>query len=164
MRNLLQNLVIFIKSLSLVDVLFFASIIILLILIVSLVYITRMNNDVEEEVDMNDNDIDLVDISKKIGEESMGPIKLTDYEKEQEDKAIISYDELLKTKTNIFEEVNYKKEKDLEGLKVRELDTTNTTKKVEMPKMKEDNKTNSVDYAKEEAFLETLKKLQRDLD
>src|SRR5574344_623354 len=190
MKNIIEDLISFFQSITLFDFFFFAAIIALIILIVVLIYIIKINNDGEEmyeEVDnnqeednlnnnvslINDNDeLDLKQISTAIAEETPKPINLNAYEKEQEQKAIISYDELV-AKEKDAEEINYKTEEDIAGLKVKAVDMDNLTKPIELPKMKEATKIinedipleqskNSVliSYAKEEAFLEALKKLQ----
>ncbi len=176
MKNLLNDLISFIQSIKLMDLFFFVSIVVLIILIVVLIYIIRLNNDGEEMIDIpdepvnnDDAELDLANIASAIEEEEPKPIILNNYEQEQEAKAIISYDELVATKNKPEEEINYKKEEDIEGLKVKALDLENLTKPVELPKMKESipvdkpqdiNKTILISYEKEEAFLETLKKLQ----
>lgn len=86
-------------------------------------------------------------------------IKFTDYEKDQEDKAIISYDELLNKGTNY--ELNYEKEEMHDDLSVKKVDldnlvnkSNNTVKNIEV---------RVISFQKEEAFLEALKRLQKEL-
>ena len=179
MKNLLNDLISFFQSIKLMDLFFFVSIIVLIILIVVLIYIIRLNNDSDGEdmIDIPDepvknneeSELDLANIANAIEDEEPRPIILNNYEKEQEAKAIISYDELVATTNKPEEEINYKKEEDIEGLTVKALDLENLTRPVELPKMKEstiidkpqDNiRTVLISYEKEEAFLETLKKLQ----
>jgi Na+-transporting methylmalonyl-CoA/oxaloacetate decarboxylase gamma subunit len=179
MKNILADLLTFLQSLTLIDVLFFTSIIVLIILIVALIYIVRINNEtadseeiVEESTELEDkkkdsDDLDLAAISEAIEAEEPKPIILNDYEKEQEEKAIISYDELMAT-TPV--EVNYKNEEDLEGLKIKNVDMENITKPIELPKINDESKevpkitkpNNSIliSYEAEEEFLKTLKKMQ----
>src|SRR5574344_1191256 len=175
MKIIYDDLIEFLKSLSILDILFFFSIFVLLILIVFLIYVIRINNENNDldilddnEEKRNDVDLDLVNISKLIEEEEPKPIILNNYEKEQEEKAIISYDELINSQQH--SEVNYKKEEDIAGLKIKAVDTDNFTKPIELPKIKkEENYANDISsnqvilisYDKEEAFLETLKKLQK---
>ena len=86
-------------------------------------------------------------------------IKFTDYEKDQEDKAIISYDELLNKGNNY--ELNYEKEEMHDDLSVKKVDLDNLVNK--------NNNTVSnievrlISFQKEEAFLEALKRLQKEL-
>ena len=177
MKNILNDIQIYISSLTIIDILFLISMLVLIILIVALIYIIRMNNDdtevldeIKEDKTLSD-DIDLVAISKEIDESEPKPIILNDYEKEQEEKAIISYDELLARTGPI--DIGYIKESDINGLKVKSVDLESITKPIELPKIKQEesinitkpiNTTTSnvlISYEKEEAFLEALKKLQK---
>ena len=152
MKGLVQNLVAFIKSLSLIDILFFISIIILIILIVSLIYVSRINNEnKDDENDILVEEDEIEDINSLIDIELPKPVTMTNYEKEQEEKAIISYDELVKSKANTVEEINYEDEVDLEGLKVKKLDS-NSLKKVNIEESS---------FNEEEDFLNSLKDLQK---
>src|SRR5574344_600553 len=179
MKVIYEDLIDFFQSLSFSDILFFASILVLLILIVVLIYVIRINNENDSDNDLleenkkeedktGDDELDLANISKLLSEEEPKPILLNNYEKEQEAKVIISYDELINSQQP--EEVNYKKEEDIAGLKIKAVDTDNFTKPIELPKIKkEENYANDISsnqvilisYDKEEAFLETLKKLQK---
>ena len=85
-------------------------------------------------------------------------INLSDYEKDQEDKAIISYDELL-NKSNKYG-LNYEKEEFHDDLSVKKVDLDNFTKDNESHERIE---TRVISFAKEEAFLEALKRLQKEL-
>ena len=85
--------------------------------------------------------------------------EFTDYEKDQEDKAIISYDELVNKGANY--ELNYETEEMHDDLSVKKVDLDNLV-----------NKSNStasnievrvISFQKEEAFLEALKRLQKEL-
>ena len=105
--------------------------------------------------------LDLEAITRNL-EENYRPmnIELTNYEKEQEESAVISYEELLKKKSN--DAVNY----DDSFVNNSEIDV----KKVDL---KDSIGTNNIvntkievtlfDYEKEEAFLKALRKLQSDL-
>ncbi|MBR1416549.1 MAG: hypothetical protein IJ572_01880 [Bacilli bacterium] len=183
MKNILYDLGTFIKSLSFIDIMFIVSILGLVILIVTLIYIIKMNDDDTDEstnieidkIDTNDEELDLLEITKELNESPTKPIVLNDYEKEQEEKAIISYDELLKTK-DLKEDINYIKEENIDGLTVKSVDPNELTKPIELPKIKEeyhkivgveenttcDNQQKNIliSYEKEEEFLKALKKLQ----
>ena len=173
MKNIFQSFLIFIRSLSLIDVLLFLAIVILIILIVSFKYVSKYNKENEEVDDenMKYNDLDLIDITKKIEQEVPKPIILNNYEKEQEEKAIISYDELVASKKDL-EEINYKEEKDIKGLKVKEVDMEHITKPIDIStiinrnenKVEEKHENVLMRYDKEDAFLETLKNLQKILN
>ena len=108
MINIFKDIVQILSSLSIVDYVLYFAVIALIILIVSLIYIieTEKEENVEEikeeennkELPMNiekDGDIDLQSIINAIEESPKPTIDLTAYEEEQENNAIISYDELV---------------------------------------------------------------------
>ena len=181
MKNLITDFTSFIKSLTLIDILFIISLIGLVVLIVTLIYIIKINkeeniefleeneNNVSEE-EKDDEELDLASISKEIDESPTRPITLNDYEKEQEEKAIISYDELIKTKDIPLEEINYLNEEDVDGLTVKTVNIDEITKPIELPRIKDskvvkekEKEKPPVDlfnYEKEEDFLKALKQLE----
>ena len=148
-------------ALRLVDIIFFFAVLILMILIVTLIYFIKINNESEEkEKDLEE--IQEMKIAKELRDSmknSEPTIKFTDYEKDQEDKAIISYDELLNKGNNY--ELNYEKEEMHDDLSVKKVDLDNLVNK--------NNNTVSnievrlISFQKEEAFLEALKRLQKEL-
>ena len=211
MGNIFTDTISFIKSLSFVDIVFMMSIIGLIILIVTLVYIIKVNDeeevDTKEKVEVFNNEkkeelvvpqvpvpkkeiieeeLDLSKITKELDQTNPKVIALNEYEKEQEERAIISYDELLKTK-DLQEEINYINEKNLGDLTVKSVDVESVTRPIELPKIKaklqeiekeeekeevkpiikpiEDDsprhsKTILISYTKEEEFLQALKTLE----
>ena len=129
----------------------------------------KINNEVEDEEEImevkNQEELDLQNISRAIEEQLPKPIILNDYEKEQEEKAIISYDELIASQNNKGKVINYKEEKEIDGLKVKSFDLDNLTKNEEQPTPKDELQNPILfDYKKEEEFLKTLKKLQQTLN
>jgi len=104
--------------------------------------------------------IDLEAITKNI-DENYKPIniKLTSYEQEQEDNAIISYEELLKQKTQT--DISYDDSYifDNEKIDIKKIDLE---KEVEISEPKRLN-ISLMNYEKEEEFLRTLRKLQENL-
>lgn len=148
-------------ALRLVDIIFFFAVLILMILIVTLIYFIKINNESEEkEKDLEETQE--MKIAKELRDSmknSEPTIKFTDYEKDQEDKAIISYDELLNKGNNY--ELNYEKEEIHDDLSVKKVDLDNLVNK--------NNNTVSnievrlISFQKEEAFLEALKRLQKEL-
>lgn len=161
MKQLLSSLISFLHSLSGVDIVFFSAIIVLIILAVTMIYVIRLNVEEEEEKmtpasDEPDDLIDLVAITKAIESGEPARIDLTDYEEEQESKAIISYDELIKNHNTV--KLNYKEEKEIGDVLVKEVDLDHLTSA--SGTSHEDIKVTSISYEKEEAFLETLKKMQ----
>ena len=113
--------------------------------------INKANNDM----------LDLEKISKNIETEYKPTnIELTSYEKEQEDNAIISYDELIKNKDNGYSyDDSYKSESDIN---VKRIDLDKITNQIETPQ--EHIKVRLMSYEKEEAFLNALKQLQKELN
>ena len=106
--------------------------------------------------------IDLEAITRNLEENYQPPvIELTNYEREQEESAVISYDELLKRKTSNV--VNY------DDSFVN--DTIVDVKKIDLRENNEQSSTmintkievRLFDYEKEEAFLKALRQLQSDL-
>ena len=185
MKNFINSFINFIKSLNTMDIIFLIAIIGLFILLVSLIYVIKINNDdievedYEDEDDITNNfnqisadeELDLVKLKKEIEENEKNPINLNDYEKEQEEKAVISYDELLALK-DIDNTISYKNEKNLDGLTIKSVDTEFLTKPIELLKNTQNIKKERIveeknspsvliSYDKEEAFLETLKKMNQ---
>ncbi len=108
-------------------------------------------NDEEEAL------LDLDSLTKKLQEkENAEQITINNYEKDQEEKAIISYDELLQ-KQNKYA-VNYEKEEILDDLVVKKVDLNDLINKNVPDKIKE---VRVISYEKEEAFLNALKELNK---
>lgn len=146
-------------ALRLVDIIFFFAVLILMILIVTLIYFIKINNETEEKDLEETQEIKIAKELRDSMKNSEPTIKFTDYEKDQEDKAIISYDELLNKGNNY--ELNYEKEEMHDDLSVKKVDLDNLVNK--------NNNTVSnievrlISFQKEEAFLEALKRLQKEL-
>lgn len=159
--KLINDIGSFLKTLNFADLVFFFAVLVLMILVVTLIYFIRTNKedgsmDLDETTEMKI----AREISKDIDDVDSPNIAFTDYEKDQENKAIISYEELLK-KTNDYE-LNYEKEEQFDDLKVKKvnLDNVGTIKEVrERPKIE----VRVISYAEEEAFLKALKTLQKNL-
>ena len=181
--DFIKNVKDFVSSLTIIDITFFFSVVLLMILVVTLLYFIKMNEDTKdnEEIikenltkDLNVNKeeakysdeeegelFDLESITKALESKEPSNIDLTAFEEEQEKDAIISYDELInKSKSGA---INYKSESMLDDLLVKEVDLNNivdeSTGSSEIV-----GKTQVISYAQEEAFLEALKKLQQQLN
>lgn len=119
------------------------------------------SNLLEEEIleDYNDEEgelLDLESLTKKLkAEEGTERITCTEYEKDQEEKAIISYEELLKKKNKYA--INYEKEEVMDDLIVKKVNLNNLVNKNEEEKI--ENEIRVISYQKEEAFLDALKEL-----
>ena len=148
-------------ALRLVDIIFFFAVLILMILIVTLIYFIKINKD--EEPNKNDlEETQEMKIAKELRDSmrnSEPTIKFTDYEKDQEDKAIISYDELLNKGSNY--ELNYEKEETHDDLTVKKVDLDNLVNK--NSSITTNLEVRVIIFQKEEAFLEALKRLQKEL-
>ena len=146
-------------ALRLVDIIFFFAVLILMILIVTLIYFIKINNETKEKDLEETQEMKIAKELRDSMKNSEPTIKFTDYEKDQEDKAIISYDELLNKGNNY--ELNYEKEEMHDDLSVKKVDLDNLVNK--------NNNTVSnievrlISFQKEEAFLEALKRLQKEL-
>ena len=149
-------------ALRFVDIVFYFSILILMILIVILIYFIKINK-LEEDEKNKLGETQEMKITKELRvnmKSSDKMIQFTDYEKDQEDKAIISYDELLNKGNNNYE-LNYETEEMHDDLSVKKVDLDNLVNK--------SNNTVSnlevrvISFQKEEAFLEALKRLQKEL-
>ena len=151
----------FLKTLNFVDIVFFFAVLILMVLVVTLIYFIKINND--EEVKDKKEETAEMKIVREIQEnlEKEEPtVNFTEYEKDQEDKAIISYDELL-NKNNSKYGLNYEKEEVQDDFSVKKVNLDDLVNKnsEEVPKVD----VRVISFAKEEAFLQALKQLQKEL-
>ena len=164
MKEMYENLVGFIYSLSMGDYFFFIGTFLLIVLFVYILYLIKCSDGEEALNAVSDKkaDFDIEAITKAI-EKDYKPetIRLTSYEEEQENNAVISYEELLKNKDKIS--VSYDDEYEFEEptLSVKKFDLTNTS---ETPVIDESKlKVQLMSYEKEEEFLKALKDLQSNL-
>lgn len=174
----LKNFIEVLSALTLVDFIFFSSMMLLIILVVSLIYFIKINKEempeeikVQEEQpielealniyeDENDAIIDLESISKALEERKTSPIEMTDYELEQEERAIISYDELLERSKNLS--LNYEVEEEPNPeINIKKVNLENLVSKIENDKPSLEVRV--ISYQKEEAFLEALKNLKEQI-
>ncbi len=155
--NIIKDLISVISSLSVIDYILYFSVLVLIILIIALIYILKsdeveMPNNGSDEMN---NEPDLSLIASQIDENKTPIIDMTAYEEEQEQKAIISYDELLKEKNK--KQISYDEE--------RLIDDCIPTKKINLTEIISDQnnipEATIFHYEKQEAFLQTLKELNR---
>ena len=179
--NIFDNIKNFLSSLTVIDVTFFFAVLLLMILVVTLLYFIKLNEEVKEkneiieefkkeepvkeEVKYYDDEegelLDLASITKALENKENDNIDLTAFEEEQEKDAIISYDELInKAKGGA---INYKNESMLDDLSVKEVDLDNLINESSVGQV-EVTKSQVISYAQEEAFLEALKKLQKQIN
>ena len=165
----------FLKTLSFVDVVFFFAVLALMLLVIVLIYFLRENhieddNNITFKQDILNKKIDdssnsemnsLKEITEALENAEPSTVNLNKYEEEQEEKAIISYDELLKRKNDFA--INYSEEENLdEDLTVKKVDLDNLVNRDVI--VKPEIKVSVISYEKEEAFLEALKELQQRLN
>ncbi len=139
--------------------------IILIGLFISVYYLIKMNKKEKETMDtINKAKKDMIDleaITKNI-ETEYRPIniELSSYEQEQENNAIISYEELINNKDN--SNVNYEENYD-SGNKDVDIKKVDLNRSYGMDAEEKGYVVSLMSYEKEEAFLRALRKLQSDL-
>lgn len=151
---LLKDIAGFLKSMSHIDILLYLAVLALIILAVSLIYIIKLSN-LEEDEDSKE-ELNLEEVVKNIDETQENTCSYFNaYESEQEEKAIISYDELIeRNKENLS---TIKKTPANNGIKINKIALT-----------KENNEgtlTHEIGskYQEEEEFLASLKDLIKNL-
>ena len=147
-----------IGQLSIIDMILIIALITFIILIISVIYLYKISTiEIEEEEESEVNDMmDLKEISRQIEEnQRTRNIELTPYEQEQEEKAIISYDELIKNNNSM--RINYDDEDDTSGILVKKVDLKNIA---DIDETSNDTEVHAISYKEEEAFLEALKNLK----
>lgn len=161
MKDVFEYIIGFIYSLSMGDYFFFVGTFLLIVLFVYILYLIKCS-DIENPTSkiIKDDDFDLEAVSKAI-EKDYKPenIKLTSYEEEQENTAIISYDELVKRSKP---QINYDDEyiSDIPDLVVKKFDLdSNKESSIELPSLD----VKLLSYDQEEDFLKALKELQKNL-
>lgn len=189
--KILDSLYIFIKYLTMVDIIFFVAVLTLLILIVTLIYFININKSVfeddiippssgnkdnnnkteieniineisnnikpeREEYDDEEGELlDLNSLTEKLKQEEEDRIDVTEYEKDQEEKAIISYEELINKHHNYA--LNYEKEEVFDDVIVKKIDLNNLVNKNNEEAYESEGRV--ISYKREEDFLKALKEL-----
>ncbi len=111
---------------------------------------------IEEEYNDEEGELlDLESLTKKLKEEQTERISCNEYEKDQEEKAIISYDELVQKHNNY--RINYEKEEIIDDLIVKKVNLSNLVNNEKIEDTKREVRV--ISYQKEEAFLNALKEL-----
>lgn len=160
MKDIIENIFGFLYTLSMGDYIFLIATFVIILAFVYVLYLIKRDEDMGS-LYRNDDISYLENVKEKLESEyKPNEIDLTDYEKEQEESAIISYEELIKNKNkmNISYDENYKS--DTEEINVKKIMLNDKGIK------EEDTKTLDVklmNYDKEEAFLVALKQLQKNL-
>ncbi len=148
------------------DLFFFIATLILILLLVYIIYLVKtddveipsLNETMPQKEEKSERSLkDIVD--KLETDYDPKPIDLSKYEEEQENTAIISYDELVKRASN---NISYEDEYDsgYDDVEVKKVDLTNTSNTQELVDLP---KAVMMRYDSEEAFLKALKVLQSNL-
>ncbi len=162
MKEVIKSMFEFIYTLSMGDYFFFIGTFLLIVLFIYVLYLIKLSEIEYEEGEniINEDGFDIESTIERIEKEyKPKTINLTSYEEEQENSAIISYEELIKNKGSSG--INYDDEFEYEmpELKVKKINLSGDSPSLEEPKLK----VQLMDYEKEEAFLEALKELQKNL-
>lgn len=149
-------------SIDIDDLLFITTIIFLLL--ISIIVLNKVKNKERSMETINKAKKDMLDleaITKNI-ETDYRPIniELTSYEQEQENNAIISYEELVSNKDKRIVNYDDNYESDSE-ISVKKVDLSDKIGKNAIPETKIE--VTLMSYEKEEAFLKALRQLQSDL-
>lgn len=159
MKNLFIDMISFLKTLTFIDYILYFAILILIILVVSLIYLLKTTNIDDEDIIYDSEEFDIKNAVEQISNNSKNQnISLTDYEKEQEEKAIISYQELVSSiKKN---KINYEDDEiSTDNVKIRKINLDNLISEEE--EKEETVKVRVMTFEHEEAFLAALKQLQK---
>lgn len=155
MKNLIIDIIAFLKTLTFIDYVLYFAILILIILVTSLIYLLKTTNIDEEDFCYEEDGFDIKNAVEELSQSKPQNINLTDYEKEQEEKAIISYQELVNSiKKN---KINYEEEITNESVKIRKVNLDDLISE----EAEEPVKVRVMTFEHEEAFLEALKQLQK---
>ena len=160
MKDIIENIFGFLYTLSMGDYIFLIATFIIILAFVYVLYLIKKDED-NNTLCSNDDISYLENVKEKLESEyKPNEIELTDYEKEQEESAIISYDELIKNKNKMIISYDENYKSDTEDINVKKIMLNDNG-------IKEEN-TNTLDvklmnYDKEEAFLIALKQLQKNL-
>ncbi len=163
--SIIYDVISFIKSLEFVDIVFFFAVLALMLLVITLVYFIEENKyeEISNEPLIEEPKTEaekLKEITAALEASEPSTINLNNYEEEQEEKAIISYEELLSKKNDFA--INYSEEENMDDLTIKKVDLDNlTNKEIEE---KRDIHVTVISYEKEEAFLQALKTLQQTLN
>lgn len=176
--NLIKDVISILTSLSLVDYILYFSILALIILVAALIYVMKTEeNEKEEKKEVAvgsesvknsvESEIDLQTVVNTIDENPKPLVDMTVYEKEQEQKAIISYEELINESKK--QQINYDEEELIDDcIPTKKINLTTLINETGGRKPKEGLDVNPKEhenilfhYEKEEAFLKALQELNK---
>lgn len=159
----------FFRLITLNDIIFWSVLVLIILTLIYIFYLLKVESEVSEVKEIkkekkqkeikHTTSEDILRIVDKLQKEyKPEAIDLTSYEEEQENTAIISYDELLnKVNSNINYDDKYKNKYDDLDIKRVVSNHSDTNEYVSLPKAV------MLRYENEEDFLKTLKKLQKNL-
>lgn len=159
----------FFRLITLNDIIFWSVLVLIILTLIYIFYLLKVESEVREvkeiKKEKKEKEIkhttseDILRIVDKLQKEyKPEAIDLTSYEEEQENTAIISYDELLnKVNSNINYDDKYKNKYDDLDIKRVVSNHSDANEYVSLPKAV------MLRYESEEDFLKTLKKLQKNL-
>jgi len=136
----------------------------IILLIIFLTYKKNNGKKIETKTieQINTDELTELKSSSKVLEDlaKQKAIEMTPYEEEQEEKAIISYEELLSKTQNVS--ISYSDSTISDDISIKKVDLEKTGK-IELDPIKKETNTKipSLAYAHEEEFLNTLKQLQK---
>lgn len=161
MKEVLKNMLEFIYTLSMGDYFFFIGTFLLIILFIYVLYLIKLSDiEIKEKEDTVTDNFDIASVANAIDKEyKPEAITLTSYEAEQENNAIISYEELVKNKDKVGIDYDDEYAYELPELNVKKINLTSDITKIKEPKLE----VKLMQYDKEEAFLKALKELQENL-
>ncbi len=163
--KIIEDVFSIIQSLSFVDYILYFSVLALIVLSASLIYVIKSDDQEDNsskgdgDKDMlKDDELDLQQIVNTISETKEPVVDMTSYEQEQEQKAIISYDELINSAKN--KQINIGNEELVDNCipykKINLNEMINNDNKIDI------NESDTVfHYEREEAFLKTLQELNQ---
>lgn len=175
--NIIKDILSVLASLSFVDYILYFSVLALILLIASLVYVMKTEDQEKEEQkelgvgsecvkkEERESEIDLQTIVNTIDENPKPLVDMTAYEQEQEQKAIISYEELLNESKK--QQINYEEEQLIDDcIPAKKINLTHLINETgarepkEVIQLSQDHHENLLfHYEKEEAFLKALQEL-----
>ena len=128
--GLLSDIKEFLLTLNFIDIVFFFAVLTLMVLVVTLIYFIKINDDVLKTRSLIKGETQEMKIVQEItknleknNDDNNAHIDFTEYEKDQEEKAIISYEELLNKNNNY--EINYENEEMQDDLLIKKFDLGN---------------------------------------
>ncbi len=159
MKQILKDIIGFTTALNKIDLLLYFAVLVLIILVVSLIYIIKTSDEEEIEVEGEnyiDNEDDLQSIVTNLENNHLPALELTDYEAEQEARAIISYNELLEK--NKVGQIRYEESKtNNDEVSIKKIDLGHLT----INTQKQQKNVVFLNYEREEEFLKNLQALNK---